>query len=215
MDLKAVHHADWLLNIFMICVILIVAARFYNPRKFRQFALLPFQGSDTDRAKEFKPFSRNLFDVILAIYSYIVVALMLTLIGVGFESGSPNLSEWSNFVRFFLVLIIFFLAKDLLELTVGWVFRITEQIAFSQTLNLAYRAWASIYLLPLSFLVVYIPNSYTVGWWIIVILLSGSYLVAIWQSTLILWKLPISAYYKILYLCALEIVPILFLISWL
>lgn len=212
---KLVHHTDWLLLVLFFSAALVLVARVYDVKKFRVFALLPFRSTDSRDVISFRPLSRNLFDVSMAFNSYVIWAVALVLLGVGYGSVNPDLSLWPQFLRVFFMLVGFFLVRDLVQLVIGWVYGALENVVVAQNRHLAHRSWAGIYLLPLVFIVVFFKNFFVVGWWLLAPFLAGAYLFTVYKSGSAIWQMPVSLYYKFLYLCALEIVPVFFLLSWL
>ncbi len=210
------HHSDWVLIVLLLCVGLILAARLYNPERFRIFFALPFHVKRTEMELAFNPVvARGLFDVSLSVMSYLVLS---TGIYIWLQNGvgaGPDLSKPALFFRILIILVLFYLIKNLAGLLVGWVFDRTDDIARSQNAQLAHRAWMTIVLLPLVVLSVY-NTSYPELWiWLTLSVILLGVALSLYFSFLQLWKIGASSYYKIFYLCTLEIAPLVFLAGWL
>ena len=212
-----VHHSDWILIILLVSVALVLAARLYNPERFAGFILLPFHVKRKEMELSFNPVvARGLFDVSLSVVSYLVLALavFVWLHRVDGE-GVPDFSNSAIYFRILLILVLFYLFKNLAGLSVGWVFDQTEEIAKSQNAQLSHRAWLALALIPLLSLSVFNLNHYDIWWWLTSVLTLAGLIMSLYFSFLQLWRIGVSSYYKIIYLCALEITPLIFLVGWL
>ena len=212
----AVHHTDWIFWVLLLAIALLLAARLYNPVRFRAFLILPFHIKRQELESSFNPtVGRGLFDVSLSLLSYLMLGLSFFLILHPFEGAPPVLSDWRNFLRLLFVVLLFFLVKNLVGLFVGWVFQHTDEIARAQNVNLAYRAWIAMMLVPVCALVAFYQPLYQVSYYLLWIGLFVGYYFALQFSFFRLWKMEALPYYKIFYLCTLEITPLLFLVGWL
>ena len=158
---------------------------------------------------EFNPNGvRDAFDVLLTLNFYLVYTMGCLLI-------LPEAIELYSFARVLFIILLFFLTKNFLALFVGWLFQEQERIAVVQNTNLAYRSWSALWLLPILIITTFTPGLRESGSYLILFFMLAGYLLALLISSLRLWDLPGGTNYKILYLCALEIVPFSFLIYWL
>jgi len=113
-----------------------------------------------------------------------------------------------------LVVIVFIYAKYLIELLVGWAFSISKFIVTFNLQKNNFNKLIGIIIILLNSLAIYsFPNSIlylTISTSIILLLyLVGLYKVIRLNDNLLLPNI----FYFILYLCSLEIVPILFFIN--
>ncbi|MDZ7848201.1 MAG: DUF4271 domain-containing protein [Owenweeksia sp.] len=213
---RIVHHTDWILWLLLTSAALLLAARLYNPKRFRAYLQLPIHVKRTELQDAFSPaVGRGLFDISLAVLSYLMYSLALYLLIHPHRGSAPLLSDWVMYLRLLFLLPLFFLVKNFLGLFVGWVFSQSEEIGQAQNVNLAYRAWSAIFILPLCTLIVYFQPLYPVLYYVLSVLLILGYLVALQFSVRKLWGMMAPVYYKIFYLCALEITPLVFLVEWL
>jgi hypothetical protein len=215
MELPA-HHTDWLLGLLLLGVGLALAARLYNPERFKDFISLPFHIKRDEMELGFKPLvARGLFDVSLSVLSYLMLSLGIYIwLHHGWE-GAPLFNDKALYFRILFILVVFFLLKNLGGLFVGWVFDCTEDIARSQNSQLAHRAWLSLAIIPALVLAVFNSDNYRVWYLMVLIILVLGVALSIYFSFVQLWRLMAPMYYKIFYLCALEITPLLFLVGWL
>ncbi len=206
---RATHEIDWILPAFLVGALLIVFARLYHPRKFGIFWALPFNRGVKNFESEFNPNGvKDVFDVLLTLNFYLVYTLGCLLV-------LPVQMGIFNFVRILFIIVLFFLVRNFMSLLVGWLFRQQEGIAVVQNTSLAYRSWSALWLFPLVVLGTYSPFLSDGSHPVILFFMMGGYLISMCISGLRLWNLPAGLNYKILYLCALEIIPFSFLIYWL
>tara|TARA_B100000678_G_scaffold291516_1_gene308908 strand:+ start:1795 stop:2433 length:639 start_codon:yes stop_codon:yes gene_type:complete len=206
---RVAHHTDWILVALLVASFLVVFARLYHPKKFYFFRALPFNRGAKTFESEFNPNGvRDAFDVLLTLNFYLVYTMGCLLI-------LPEAIELYSFARVLFIILLFFLTKNFLALFVGWLFQEQERIAVVQNTNLAYRSWSALWLLPILIITTFTPGLRESGSYLILFFMLAGYLLALLISSLRLWDLPGGTNYKILYLCALEIVPFSFLIYWL
>lgn len=210
------HHTDWLLGLLIGALVLLLAARLYNPARFRAFSTLPFHPNRSDLESDFRPVvGRGLFDISLGVVSFVMLGLALFLLLHPYSDGVPILSGWRMYLRLLLVLLLFFVFKNFVALLVGWVFGKTENIAIAQNVSFAHRAWLGVLLFPVIVLMVYGGAMYQVLYYVLLLVLSVGYYFSIQFFVMRIWRIDALSYYKIFYLCALEITPLIFLVTWL
>lgn len=204
-----IHHTDWLLILFVFSAFLVVLARLYHPKKFAFFLTLPFNSGVKEFEEEFNPNGvKDPFDVLLTLNSYVIFSAGLFLV------LEEDLGNWIIFARILFILMLFFLVKNFIELFMGWLFRANEGVVAAHNTSLAYRSWAALWIFPLLVLNTYLPAVKEITGNLLLIFLLLAYLMPLLLSSLRLWNLVGGTYYKILYLCALELIPFFFLISW-
>lgn len=211
-----VHHTDWLLALLLLGMGLALAAKLYNPSRFRAFLFLPFHVKRDELELGFNPLvARGLFDVSLSVLSYLILSLGIYIWLHRPWDGAPNFNDQAIYFRVLFILVFFFLLKNLGGLFVGWVFDCTEDIARSQNSQLAHRAWLSLIIMPVLVMAVFNTELYLFWYLIMRILLILGLAFSFYFSFIQLWRSRALAYYKIFYLCALEITPLLFMVGWL
>ena len=108
-----------------------------------------------------------------------------------------------------------FLLKNLLSLFIAWLFDKNEEISNSHNANLAYRSWGSIWIYPVLVAIVFVPGFIENSAIAVGLTMAFAYMLALLVSILRVWVMDAKKYYKIFYLCALEIAPLFFLLYWL
>jgi len=212
---KLTHHTDWLLIVLVAIFLLLTMLRRNNAQRFRDLVQLPFNIRRKEVEDDFTPNWRSgSFEIGFSLFSYLVLGLAL-FVTVRHHEGNLAFRDWQMFLRICFVVVMFFLLKNFIGLIVGWIFSCSEQVAKSQNTNLAYRCWMSVYLFPLSAAAIYLPVNAQVTYLLLLVFLVLGYLVGLQFTAVKLWHIPAQPYYKIFYLCALEITPLLFLLGWL
>lgn len=211
-----IHHTDWLLWLLVGVFILLLSARLYNPARFKAFSFLPFHANRAELESSFRPIiGRGLFDLSLGFSSFVVIGLSLFLVLHSYKVGAPILADWRLYLRLLIVLLLFFVFKNFMGLLVGWVFGKTEYIAKAQNVSFAYRAWLGVLLFPICVAMVYWGHAYQVLYFALLLMLCAGYIFSIQFFIISIWRIDTFPYYKIFYICALEITPLIFLIIWL
>lgn len=212
----APHHTDWLLWILMLGAGLMLAARLYNPVRFAGFVSLPFHVKRREMELSFNPVvARGLFDVSLSVLSYLLLSLGIYVLLHNQWQDEVGFNDPALYFRILLILVLFYLLKNLMGLVVGWIFGQTEDIARIQNAQLAHRAWLAVILMPVLVLAIFNVGNYVVWYVLVMVLIIAGILSSLYFSFLQVWRVSTPAYYKIFYLCALEITPLLFLVEWL
>lgn len=210
------HHTDWILWIIVGAAAFLLAARLYNPLRFKAFSILPFHAQRAELENSFRlVVGRGLFDISLGLVSFVVLSLTVFLLLHPFEGAMPFLGEWRLFLRLVIVLLFFYVFKNFMGLLVGWIFNQTEPIARAQNVSFAYRSWLAMILLPLCMALVFLPQAYQVLYYLLFTVLISGYAFSLQFLVIRIWQMNAFSYYKIFYLCALEITPLIFLIAWL
>ncbi len=211
-----IHHTDWLLWLLLGVFVLLLAAHLYNPMRFKAFAILPFHANRAEIEGGFRPVvGRGLFDISLGVSSFAILGLALFLVLHPYHHVPPVLAGWRMYLRLIVVLLLFFVFKNFIGLLVGWIFNKTEQIARAQNISFAYRAWLGVLLFPLCLAMIFGGEAYQVLYYALFIVLCGGYYLSFQFYAISIWRMDALSYYKIFYLCALEITPLIFLVSWL
>ncbi len=211
-----VHHTDWLLGVLLLSFIMMIAVRLYNAKRLKDFAILPFHSRRRDLEESFNPVpGKGFVDLSLSLNSTLVITITCFLLLHPYRGKFPLLEDWTVFLMLLFALMIFFLFKNFMGLLVGWVFNKSDEIAAAQNINLAYRTWLGILLLPLCIVAVFFHQAYPVMYFMLLTVVGVGYFLAFQFSAIRIWSMGVLPYYKLLYICALEITPLIFLVGWL
>ena len=211
-----VHHTDWLLYLLVGAFVLLLASRLYNPARFKAFVFLPFHANRAELEADFRPVvGRGFFDISLGVVSFLMLGLALFFLLHPYNGYPPVLSDWQLYLRLLSALLFFFVLKNFIGLLVGWVFSQSEFIASAQNVSFAHRSWLGLVVFPILFLMTYFVQAYQVFYYLLFVVLAVGYYLSLQFYILRFWRLNALSYYKIFYLCALEITPFVFLVIWL
>ncbi|MDB9712213.1 DUF4271 domain-containing protein [Flavobacteriaceae bacterium] len=199
--------------IILINIILVAITKTLNSLKFKHFLLIYLNNSFLKFNSNDNNYLSN-FNVLLNI-NYIVSISVFICVIFSYNSYSPsNIFEISEFLKILFFLTVFIYCKYLVELIVGWAFSINKFIATINLQKNSFNQLMGVVVILLNTLAIYsFPNSLTfikISLFIVISLyLIGIYKVITLNDNLILSNM----FYFILYLCTLEIVPILFIIN--
>ena len=199
--------------IILINIILVAITKTLNSLKFKHFLLIYLNNSFLKFNSNDNNYLSN-FNVLLNI-NYIVSISVFICVIFSYNSYSPsNIFEISEFIKILFFLTVFLYCKYLVELIVGWAFSINKFIATINLQKNSFNQLMGVVVILLNTLAIYsFPNSLTfikISLFIVISLyLIGIYKVITLNDNLILSNM----FYFILYLCTLEIVPILFIIN--
>ncbi len=209
------HYSDWALAVVLLGIFLVLAFRIYNPRKFKSFLYLPIRGTG-NAEKGFNLLSwRNSSYIFLALNAFFTLPLSILLFIYSYSSNELSASSWREYLQIFFIFSSFFLIKSLVQLAIGWAFNKTESVSLNQNIQLSHWAWIALFIIPINAIMVFVNSFPKLNFWLLLIFLSVGWLQALFKSGSHLWKMPISAFYKIFYFCSTEIIPFIFLIKWL
>ena len=212
-----VRHTDWLLILLLITAFLFVLARQANRARFAVFQKLPFHIKGKEVAQNYNPLLLSQGHDFLATTG---AAIALVSVIFWLNQNSPGqeapalLFEPLRFLQIGVMVIAFLLVKSLFSALVGTVFDGQEYIIAAQNRSFAFLSWLSFPVIPILFVVLYVPYLSTAAFYSLYTLLIAGYIYATFQSFLLIWQMPGTVVYKVLYLCTLEIIPVLFLIKW-
>ena len=199
--------------IILLNIIIVTVAKALNNSKFKQFIFIYLNNSFLKFNTNNNSFLSS-FNSLLNINYLISLSVYISIIISYSSYGINNNFEISIFFKTLLIVIVFVYAKYLIELLVGWAFSISKFIVTFNLQKNNFNKLIGIIIILLNSLAIYsFPNSMTFIkmsiFFVISLYLIGFYKVIRLNDNLILSNM----FYFILYLCTLEIVPILFFIN--
>ena len=199
--------------IILLNIIIVTIAKALNNSKFKQFIFIYLNNSFLKFNTNNNSFLSS-FNSLLNINYLISLSVYISIIISYSSYGINNNFEISIFFETLLIVIVFVYAKYLIELLVGWAFSISKFIVAFNLQKNNFNKLIGIIIILLNSLAIYsFPNSMTFIkmsiFFVISLYLIGLYKVIRLNDNLILSNM----FYFILYLCTLEIVPILFFIN--
>lgn len=203
---------DWMIWVVIVSLGALAFARLLFPNRARQFFNATLGGRHFNQMER----EGNFFDEspawLMFINFLIILALLVyqTLLQTGFLENTETLSPLLVFLIIFGLLLLYYPVKSLVTSFFAWVFK-TGQANNAYTKNIfLYNNLAGIIILPF---VIY--NAYNPG--ITGLYLAWAFLIIINMAKIIrgaaigFTQAGFSVYYLILYLCAVELAPLLIL----
>ena len=199
--------------IILLNIIIVTIAKTLNNSKFKQFLFLYLNNSFLKFSSKNNSFLSS-FNSLLNINYIISLSVYISILFSFNLYGFNNNFEISIFLTTFLVLVAFIYMKYLIEILIGWAFNINKFIISFNLQKNSFNKLIGLIMILLNSLAIYsFPNSITFIkisiFFVISLYLIGLYKVIRLNDNLILSNM----FYFILYLCTLEIVPILFFIN--
>ena len=199
--------------IILLNIIIVTLAKALNNSKFKQFIFIYLNNSYLKFSTNNNSFLSS-FNSLLNINYLISLSVYISILLSYSTSDFNNNFEISIFFKILFFVVLFIYTKYLFEILVGWSFNIRKFImAFNLQKNSFNKLIGIIIILFNSLSIYSFPGSVTFIkisiFFVILLYLVGLYKVIILNYHLILSNM----FYFILYLCTLEIVPILFFIN--
>ena len=199
--------------IILLNIIIVTIAKTLNNSKFKQFLLiylnnsfLKFSSNDNSFLSSFNSLLNVNYIISLSVYISILISYNL--------HGFNNNFEISIFFTTLIFIIAFIYTKYLIEILIGWAFNIRKFVVSFNLQKNSFNKLIGIIMILLNSLAIYsFPNSVTFTK-ISIFLVISHYLVGLYKVIRLNDNLILSnMFYFILYLCTLEIVPVLFFIN--
>lgn len=199
--------------VILLNIIIVTIAKTLNNSKFKQFLLiylnnsfLKFSSNDNSFLSSFNSLLNVNYIISLSVYISILISYNL--------HGFNNNFEISIFFTTLLFIVAFIYTKYLIEILIGWAFNIRKFVVSFNLQKNSFNKLIGIIMILLNSLAIYsFPNSVTFTK-ISIFLVISLYLVGLYKVIRLNDNLILSnMFYFILYLCTLEIVPILFFIN--
>ena len=194
---------NWITILFVFLLLLIAILKGMNQQKLfgytRAFFIKGFIVQKTTERTSFF----SVFNLIIFFLSSIVLAITLTFFVEFFLEYSVSFLFFTKLYGFVLVYLI---AIFLVRKSIGVLFEIQSEVNYLYTTIVAYLYNTSLLLFPILIVVNYsIVSTYFLFWSFVLLFILSALLLLVNNKNLIISKL----FYFILYLCALEIAPLL------
>lgn len=209
----AERNTDWVLLVMGFSFILLIIARIYDRDRVRDIFRLPWHVNSAEIASAYNPIqSRRLADFMLSLAALLVTGLAVYLVKQALHLAALEAEGWHLYARILFILLIFTLFKSLIGALVGAIFQVAEPINISQNRFFAYLAWLLMPLFPLVLFLTYSPFFTLPLAYMVLIIIGGGLLLALLKTAQTIIAVTPKISYNILYLCALEITPVAYLI---
>lgn len=203
---------DWIFWILLFAGGIVASLHYYSPRAFANFQRTPFSPGKATADRSYAAQSGG-FSFLTEILFYITFPLFLSYALHGREQLVHG--GWIPYSRMIIGSLLFFLTQSAMVYGISWVFNSKDGFTRFQTQKNAIRNWLSLVFIPLLILGIYSPLGHTHLW----VIISGVVIGIIYISGVLIASREIrkaqniSVLHIILYLCTLEIGPLLVLVK--
>ena len=200
---------DWITIILLLGLVLIAVLKFsYNERFVKLFSLSYSAKYFTNYSKS-KPLIFNTFHLLFFIVINFNISLLIQYAIKAFDPSKIS-NDFSFFLQLVLLSLLYFLIRYLIGYLLGIIFDLSEEQNHITLLKISNLAYLSVLFLPLLVLINY--SSFALHKILIIFSLIIALILLITRYVSILRNLKLtfnSFFYILLYLCALELAPIL------
>ncbi len=194
---------NWLTLVFLFTLLLLVVLKTSNQQKLFGYASAFFRKGFIAKKTEERESLINFFNIVLLCFSAIVYAIFISLVAAHFLDITAGFTVFMSVFGFVFIYLALFLILD-----VGFakLFEVQNETSYLFSTKIAYLYTISLILFPVLIIICYSSISISVLLFVFMMLfLISLLLLFVNNKNLILNKL----FYFILYLCALEIAPLL------
>ncbi len=211
---KIVVSLDWITIVLFASMVVLALGKYLFQSKFLNFIILPFNNRYVVLYNK-KGRLLNWFHILLTVFQLINFSLFLFFVQKTFFDAQSN----SNLFIFFViagVLLLFQLIKLLLQFTKGYIFNTTNLVSELQFNKISYLNHSSLVMFISNVLLAYIFKDSRIIIYSTIILIVSINIIGLVKLLKNYQKAIIPYFfYFILYLCALEIAPLVIVGSYL
>lgn len=202
---------DWILIICIVAGTLLVLAHYFHPERVKSLLSFPWQNTGDEFSLSFNSGSNLLgVDRVLIIGAWMLFPVLIVALKMRGQPTAILNYDWASYFGILLLAGLYLVLKLLVASAVGYIFDRQEELLKGQNMALAYFCWISFTGGIVSFVFYFLsflvwPYYLTLA---IVLVLLILFVARSAQYTL---KLGFHSSYIIVYICALEIIPLSFL----
>ena len=200
---------DWITIILLLALVLIALIKFYYSERFVKLFSLSYSEKYFTNYSKSKPLIFNTFHFLFFIIINFNISLLIYYAIRAFNPSKIS-HDFSFFVQIVVVVLVYFLARYLIGYLLSIVFSLSEEQDHVTLLKISNLAYLSLLFFPLLVLINY--SSFPLHKILISISLTIALILIFIRYYSIIKNLTLnfnSFFYIFLYLCALEIAPIL------
>jgi hypothetical protein len=204
-DLRVSDHEVWITVLILFCLLLFVWVRITNPKKIPALISGFFRGGTTEE-KTITPDSIALF------FIFICSAVLLAMRAFQFHGITTRFSKAGEFLFLGIALLVYYLLKTIVLLICGNIFQV--QAKARDYINEIYASahLAAIGLLPALIVISFANNlNEAIFEKVILAIIGLLFLYRTIKMFILMMNRGLSMMYLFLYLCAVEIVPLVLL----
>jgi len=154
-------------------------------------------------------------DLVLFSFYFLNTAFFLMLLAENVNIFPYRLTGFGLFSFFIMLLFVLFFGRIVLTTITGHLFLISGLLKEHLYLGYIYNKMIGILLLPLNFIIMYTPDIVSqIMIYFALFIMASLLLMKVLRGITFIRKHRIFNFYLFLYLCALEIVPLLLLYKW-
>lgn len=205
--------SDWVLIVSLAAGAMLVLARFFNSQRAPDFVRFPWQAQADEFGVSFSAGKLALnADRILILGAWIIFPVLVLFLKMEGEASKILLYDWASYFRVLLLGGLYLILKLLVSSAVGYAFEREEELWQGQNLSLAHFSWASLFGGLLAFVFLFLPSS-SIYFYLLVLGLVLLSLLYLFRILSLCRQQGFSLSYIFLYICALEIIPLVYLFS--
>ncbi len=189
--------------------------RSFDVKRMALFVSFPWQAAGGDFPLEFNADHLNhRADRFLLILAWLLSPLLILALRIPFGEEVLRYYSWADYLRVLLLAGMYILFKLFMASAIGFVFQVQEALVQGQNFSLAYFSWLGV-MGAFASIFVYFSDYPLIGSYLLWAFVAIGLLWAFIRTILFSFSLQLETSYIILYLCALEIIPLgyLFLLS--
>ena len=195
---------NWITIIFVFAMLLLFSLKFIDHKRLAGYTKSFFVKGFIEKKAEEKFAFFSLFNLIIFLFAVLVTTLTVILV-LG-EFSPKYVIDSVFFTKVFILVSLYFLFFLGIDLALSAVFQIKNELKYFIAAKISYLYNATLWLFPLLILTVYgLKNGIVLVGIVGFLFILSTLLVFVNNKNLIVNKL----FYFILYLCALEIAPLL------
>lgn len=207
------HQTDWIFWILIGNAAALASLHYFNPREFSVFSKAPFSNLSMSSPRSKGDYKTTTFNFTIELIFYLVSPLFLSY--TLFGRDHLVFSGWIPYTRMLFVLVVLFLTQSAILHSISWIFQSKEGFTSFQKKKNNIRNWLSLVLIPLLFLGIFSPfGQLNLVVSAIGLIIGITYVSGVLMASSEIRRLEnISVLHIILYLCTLEIGPLLVLMK--
>ncbi|MDX5427140.1 MAG: DUF4271 domain-containing protein [Bacteroidota bacterium] len=212
--LKVAHFPDWIFFTSLVITFVLGLLHFSFPYRFSLFLRVPFSEAFLHQYRPEDSSKTDLFHFLNELQFYAVASLALTTGLFGYTVRATPPDGWLLFLKILLGLLLFFILQAFFHSVVGAVFSQSKEFSLFQFRKSVFRNWGGIGAFPLIIFGFYMPfgNQFLLTG--ALFLLAGGYITGLSRGGYVLVKeARLQPLHIFLYLCGIEIFPLLILVK--
>ncbi|NVK26411.1 MAG: DUF4271 domain-containing protein [Flavobacteriia bacterium] len=192
----------WMFSLLAAGTLLLGMLRYSYPQQFAGLWRAAIRPTDAQR----REVRFDAFNMSLEIWAILAIALSILLI----QSDHIVFSDWAILVRYALLLGIFLTLQGTIYQLAGFIFEDSAAYAAAWREKSQFLRWSAIWLTPLIWWLAFAGEYRVAVGYVGAALLIVLYLWSLARLTIVLFRQSqLRSYHNLLYLCALEISPVL------